>query len=92
MRRFQQGLEDRPNVRRENAGEKALPRGQGIDTTEGSWAGAAASVLRPPPLVGTAQVATIYPAGVVGLPSPFLFHILQGIFLIPSSQMRRERL
>ena len=24
----------------ENTGEKALPRGQGIDTIEGSWAGA----------------------------------------------------
>ena len=44
------------------------------------------------PLVGTAQVATIYPAGVVGLPSSFLFHILQGILLIPSLQMRKERL
>lgn len=29
-------------------------------------------------------MATIYPAGVVGLPSPFLFHILQGMnFLNP---------
>ena len=52
MRGFQQGLEDRPDVKRENTGGKALLRGQGIGTIEGSWAGAAASVLRPLPWWG----------------------------------------
>ena len=34
--------------------------------------------------MGTARVAAIYPAGAVGLPSPFLFLILQGVnFLNP---------
>lgn len=52
MRGFQRGLEDTLDVRRENTGEKALLRGQGIGTIEGSWAGATASVLRPLPWWG----------------------------------------
>lgn len=53
MRGFQQGLEDRLDVRRENTGGKALPRGQGIDTIEQlGWSGC--FPVEASPLVGTA--------------------------------------
>lgn len=53
QRGFQQGLEDRLDVRRENTGGKALPRGQGIDTIEQlGWSGC--FPVEASPLVGTA--------------------------------------
>ena len=63
-------------------GEKALPHGQEIGTFEGwsSW-----KQLLPCsgfPLLGTARMATVYPAGAVGLPEsiPFSHPMRNGFF------------